>query len=409
MQISKIIKKPFVSLILHYLAWELLYGLTYLPILISNKNPDVRPLLWENFRYNNGLLGSVNFVLFALMAFIIIPLFFIKKRKWTFLIISCIAAATLFTFIKYKLDIWHNVILTEKVKKINQELSVDKLQPGIKPSTFKPDSLKPGELTDTSKKRIQSGKPVSPVSRGSYGTPGRYLSFKAYLFTNIWYNIVIIFFAFGYMLLRQWFLHERIRRQLESQKLKAELSFLKLQVNPHFLFNALNNIYSLAVMEKGKRTGDSIMKLSDLIRYMLYEKEDEEYKVSLDKEINHINSFIDLQRLRHVGDIYIQFSIEGEITGKKIPPLLLFPLIENSCKHGILQDMEKPVTIQIKIADGKLYFSIHNFKNDYLKDNTGGIGLENVRKRLALLFPNRHTLNIKETEEEFIVELQLPL
>ncbi len=226
---------------------------------------------------------------------------------------------------------------------------------------------------------------------------------------NMIYSLAIVMIAVGYRLLIAWYIQEKVRKELESQKLKAELSFLKLQVNPHFLFNALNNIYSLAVIEKSKRTGDSIMKLSDLVRYMLYEKEDEQYKVSLDTEIRHINSFIDLQKLRYTEDIYIEFSIEGETQGKKIPPLLLFPLIENACKHGIVKDPEKPVNIQIKVTDLVFEFSIHNFKNNYLKDATGGIGLENVKKRLALLFPGKHALNIRETSEEFSVELHLPL
>lgn len=410
MQIRKIIKNPFVYIPLHYIVWIFLYGLTYVPNYLSNINPLLRPIQIEYFKYNIGLLGSVNFILFALMAFLIIPFFFIKKRRWVLLIFLCIAAAYLFTYVKYRLDNRHNAFLIEKTKKINQQVTaVNQLQLKNNPTAPKPDSLKGIALADTSKKSNASPVKINQPQRSSIASPLRIPNFETYLIANIWYNIVIILFAFGYMLLRQWFLQERIRRELESQKLKAELSFLKLQVNPHFLFNALNNIYSLAVTEKSKRTGDSIMKLSDLIRYMLYEKEDEEYKVTLDKEVNHINSFIDLQRLRHVSDIYIQFSIEGETRDKKIPPLLLFPLIENSCKHGIMNDPEKPIRIEIKVTGHALCFSIHNFKNDYLKDNTGGIGLENVRKRLALLFPGKHTLNIRETEHEFFVELQLPL
>lgn len=151
------------------------------------------------------------------------------------------------------------------------------------------------------------------------------------------------------------------------------------------------------------------MKLSELIRYMLYEKEDEQYKVSLDKEINHINSFIDLQKLRHDGDTHIQFSIEGYTGDKKVPPLLLFPLIENSFKHGILQDAEKPVCIQLKVTGNQLIFAISNYKNNYLKDHTGGIGLANVRKRLSLLYPDQHVFTIAQAEDNFSVELKLPL
>jgi LytS/YehU family sensor histidine kinase len=182
-----------------------------------------------------------------------------------------------------------------------------------------------------------------------------------------------------------------------------------MQVNPHFLFNALNNIYSLAVSEKGKKTGDSIMKLSELMRYVLYEKEDDQNRVSLDKEIKHINSYIDLVKLRYEGDVYINFSIEGYPNGKRIAPLLLFPLIENASKHGILTDPGKPVDIELKVTDQFLDFSIHNFKNFDMKDQAGGIGIQNVQKRLDLLYGNKYKLDVKETDDKFFVDLQLPL
>jgi LytS/YehU family sensor histidine kinase len=230
-----------------------------------------------------------------------------------------------------------------------------------------------------------------------------------YLQTNIYYTLSIVFIAFAYRLLLTWYLQEKIRKELENQKLQAELSYLKMQVNPHFLFNALNNIYSLAVMEKSRKTGDSIMKLSELLRYVLYEKEDAQNKVSLDKEIKHINSFIDLAKLRHQGDTYINFSIEGNPNGKRIAPLLLFPLIENSFKHGVLTDIKKPVDIELKISDHSLDFHLRNFKNSHLKDTEGGIGIPNVSKRLDLLYGKNYSFDVKETEDRFFIDLQLPL
>ena len=215
--------------------------------------------------------------------------------------------------------------------------------------------------------------------------------------------------AFAYRLLLGWFQQEKLRKELQNQKLQAELSFLKMQVNPHFLFNALNNIYSLAVIEDSKKTGNSILKLSELIRYMLYEKEDAENKVSLDKEIRHINSYLDLERLRHQDDIYINFSIEGETYDKKLAPLLLFPLIENACKHGILNDPQKPVDIHLKASHHQLEFSISNYCNDYVKDQSGGICIPNVKKRLDLLYGIRYSLDIKKTGDQFFVNLRLPL
>jgi len=163
------------------------------------------------------------------------------------------------------------------------------------------------------------------------------------------------------------------------------------------------------VSEKGKKTGDSIMKLSELLRYVLYEKEDEQNKVSLDKEIKHINSYIDLIKLRYDGDVFINFSIEGYPNGKRIAPLLLFPLIENASKHGILTDPQKPVDVELKVTDQSVHFSIHNYKNFDMKDQTGGIGIQNVHKRLDLLYGGKYNFDVKETDDQFVVDLQLPL
>ena len=233
--------------------------------------------------------------------------------------------------------------------------------------------------------------------------------FRTYFQSHVLTNVSVVVVAFAYRLLLLWFQQEKLRKELENQKLQAELSFLKMQVNPHFLFNALNNIYSLAVMEKSKKTGDSIMKLSELMRYVLYEKEDAENRVSLDKEIRHINSYIDLEKLRHPGDVYINFSIEGDTAGKRIVPLLLFPLIENACKHGVLANAQKPVDINLKVTDHQLNFSIENSVNSYQKDETGGIGIPNVQKRLDLLYGKDYTLDVISKDDKFIVNLQLPL
>ena len=246
-------------------------------------------------------------------------------------------------------------------------------------------------------------KPI-PESLGFFG-----YRFRSYFQTNILINVSIVILAFAYRLSVNWYQHEKIRKELETQKLRAELSYLKMQVNPHFLFNALNNIYSLAIIEKSKRTGDSIMKLSELMRYVLYEKEDDEHKVSLDNEISHINSYIDLVKLRHEGELYLNFSIEGDTSTKRIPPLLLFPLIENAFKHGLITEAGKPVTIDLKITEKSLVFSIQNYKNNYMKDKVGGIGIPNVRKRLNLLYGNQYSLHVSETDDQFFVNLHLPL
>lgn len=291
------------------------------------------------------------------------------KQQWAWVVVASILLAILFTYFKFRLDTY----------RMEQALN------NMPWNNRFPRKTNP-----------------EPLGFFSY-------RFRSYFQANILNNISIIVLAFAYRLSVNWYQQEKIRKELETQKLRAELSYLKMQVNPHFLFNALNNIYSLAVIENSKRTGDSIMKLSDLMRYVLYEKEDQDHKVRLDNEISHINSYIDLEKLRHEGKIYIDFSIEGDTLDKRIAPLLLFPLIENAFKHGILADAQKPVQIELKTTDQFIIFTIQNFKNNYMKDMVGGIGLRNVRKRLDLLYGDQYTLEVKETPDQFFVNLQLPL
>ncbi len=291
------------------------------------------------------------------------------QQKWLWLVASSLLLAIIVTYLKFRLQAYFTEYLMNKNQMFNKF-----------PRKASTDSL------------------------GFFS-----YRFRSYFQLHILTNVSVVIVAFAYRLLLLWFQQEKIRKELENQKLQAELSFLKMQVNPHFLFNALNNIYSLSVMEKSNKTGQSIMKLSELMRYVLYEKEDAENRVSLDKEIRHINSYIDLEKLRHPGDVYINFSIEGDTNGKRIVPLLLFPLIENACKHGILTDAQKPVDINLKVADHQLNFSIENSINSYHKDEVGGVGIPNVQKRLDLLYGKKYSLDVSKTTNRFIVNLQLPL
>ena len=361
------LKKPLLAFFAHWIAWILLYFISYTPTLLN-----VSKIMWQGIVFTYVIMGSINFLLFYLVAFDILPRIGIKHRRWIWLTLICLVLAVLFCYLKFRLEIYHSNILLQRTQKNLPAY-------------------------------LQNRRPITEsLSFFSY-------RFRSYFQNNIYYTLSIVFIAFAYRLLLAWYLQDKIRKDLENQKLQAELSYLKMQVNPHFLFNALNNIYSLSVMENSKKTGESIMKLSELMRYVLYEKEDAQNKVSLDKEIKHINSFIDLEKLRHEGDTYINFSIEGTPNGKRVAPLLLFPLIENAFKHGILTDASKPVNIELKISNNTLDFSLQNFKNSYFKDEAGGIGIQNVNRRLELLYGKNYTLNVKESPDKFFVDLQLPL
>lgn len=192
------------------------------------------------------------------------------------------------------------------------------------------------------------------------------------------------------------------RKNLETEKLNAELAFLRSQINPHFLFNSLNNIYALAY-KKSEKTPEAILKLSDIMRYMLYESNED--SVLLEEEIDYLKSYIELQKLRFKEKVHVDLHVDIEETGRRIMPLLLISFLENAFKHGVSTDEQKPIRIDIGVQNGRLHFKAENAKNQVNKDQTKGVGLTNLKRRLQLGYPDRHTISIVESENYYSSEL----
>jgi two-component system LytT family sensor kinase len=203
-----------------------------------------------------------------------------------------------------------------------------------------------------------------------------------------------------------WFGNIRIQRSLETEKKDMELQFLKSQLNPHFLFNSLNNIYSLAY-QKSDKTADAILKLSEIMRYMIYESNDS--WVALSKEIEYVQSYIELQKLRFKDGASVIMTLNGEIDNQQILPLVLISFVENAFKHGIANDPLDPIRINIIANQKILHFSITNKKSNANKDHVGGVGLNNVERRLQLLYPERYKLNIVNSATHYTSELMLDI
>lgn len=203
-----------------------------------------------------------------------------------------------------------------------------------------------------------------------------------------------------------WFYNEKVQRDLESERKDMELQFLKSQLNPHFLFNSLNNIYSLAY-QKSEKTADAILKLSEIMRYMIYESNDS--WVSLDKEVEYVQSYIELQKLRFKDGAAVEITINGEVDGQQIVPLILISFVENAFKHGVANDHSDPIKINIIANQKILHFSVSNRKNNSNRDSVGGVGLNNVERRLELLYPDRYKLNIVNSTTHYNTELILDL
>lgn len=235
---------------------------------------------------------------------------------------------------------------------------------------------------------------------------GHAIGFGAYFLGTVFTSLFFLFLSTALKFAIDWFLNERIQRDLENQRLSAELAFLKSQINPHFLFNSLNSIYSLAY-QRSATTPEAILKLSEIMRYMLYECNDN--KVDLDKELQYLQNYIDLQKIRFSNKAYIDYKVEGKIQNQQIVPLLLIAFIENAFKHGVANDPLTPIRLLIDVDEEHLHFYIQNKKHTNNRDASGGIGLNNVKRRLNLLYPDKYNLDIKDETDTYTVELSLVL
>ncbi len=238
---------------------------------------------------------------------------------------------------------------------------------------------------------------------------------REFLVMNQQYIFLLLFMIAGgstvIKIISDWQRHQRDRKDLETQRMQSEIKFLKSQINPHFLFNTLNSLYALT-LKKSDKAPEIVIKLSEMMRYMLYECN--ERRVPLQKEVNYIENYLAMEKLRQSGQADIQFKVEGQITDQTIAPLIFIPFLENSFKHGLNHQISDGyVHVVMKVLDEKLLLRILNSKPNHstksLEKHNGGIGLANVRRRLSLLYPNQYKLDIEDSEKEHIVELSLDL
>lgn len=219
------------------------------------------------------------------------------------------------------------------------------------------------------------------------------------------YTIVVFFIAVK--LLKYWYQNQNIRIELEKENKNSEIALLRNQVNPHFLFNTLNNIDTLIMKDK-ELASDAVMKLSEIMRYMLYGSNTE--YVPLSREIDYLKSYISLQKIRFKNPNFVKFEIKGNQNNKLIAPMLFIPFVENAFKHGAKNSNSGMVAITLTTGLNQIDFEVINhLSNSGLqsKDATSGIGLNNVKRRLELIYQNQYDLDIDIKEGKFMVKLRL--
>jgi len=237
----------------------------------------------------------------------------------------------------------------------------------------------------------------------------REVHFFPMYFDNLLEQSVTIAITTALKLSKDWYRQNQRAKALETQNLHAELRLLKAQINPHFLFNTLNNLYALT-LKKSDLAPETVLKLSNIMEYMIYESN--ETTVPLEKEIKYLKDYIDLERLRQSEKTTIRFEVDGHVNGQRIAPLLLLPFVENTFKHGANKIADKArVDIHIQVDNKHLQLIAENNKPALAQNGHAhnGFGISNVVNRLKLVYPDRHQLDISDEPSSYTVHLNLDL
>ncbi|MBK7097181.1 MAG: sensor histidine kinase [Sphingobacteriales bacterium] len=327
----------------------------------------VKNALWHIY-LKYSIINSLGFISFSIAAFWLFPVF-ISKKRYLITIACVLLLIIIFSYIEYQLQDWN-------------------------PKPFKAE-------TSTS---------ISSSTKSSNRIPMAAMQLKQTIGSRIRFglnHLVYLLLGLGFAYMKDWFIKDRRTQILEKEKIQAELALLRYQLNPHFLFNTINNIYYLALI-KSDKTPDAILKISDMLRYVLNEKDDQ---VALEKEINYLYEFIELQKFRFPDQIINFYSnFIDDISNYQLAPLLLITFIENAFKHGNPGTIEYPITIYLSIIENQLDYTVTNQINHNIsKDIITGIGLTNLKRRLLLLYPNRHELSITQVENIYTAHLKIKL
>jgi two-component system, LytTR family, sensor kinase len=375
---NRFLDSRWVQVGLHISLWLLYFTLNY--IFIRNYRINIRPdfLLVDMALY---------IVIFYLLYLVLIPYLLFRKKILWFILLSILLFVGGYAIKKEFREFFFSKMIVEN-------------GPGDRPIDM-PDFRAPMEP------RIPSGLSDSIMFRLP---PPRFPEQNLFSPRDLssLSGILLIFMASIILsFVQKWRKDENFKSEREKERVMGELKYLKQQINPHFLFNSLNSIYSMTISHKSPAS-DAILKLSSILRYMLYASENE--KVSLHNELEVVRNYIELQKLRLTEKVTVKFSLQGMDDNYKIEPHILIPLLENAFKYGVDNISESTIDIRVEIMDCKLYTTISNrivLKATGMQDS--GIGIKNIIRRLELLYPNQYQFNISENDDIFTVKLTITL
>jgi len=228
---------------------------------------------------------------------------------------------------------------------------------------------------------------------------------------NAYYNFSIALFyvciTMGLELSKEWFIQREHLQKIKIENLNSEINYLKAQINPHFLFNSLNTLY-VQIDQKNVEAKKTLEKISDMLRYQLYECNNE--TISVEKELEYIGNYIDIQKLRRENNCEISYCYDETIKSSRVAPLLLIPFVENAFKHlSNFSEHANIVRVNVKKENGEMICNVYNTTNNSANKNSEGIGLKNVKRRLELLYPEKYQLKIDQQDHSYEVKLSITL
>lgn len=341
------------------------------------------------------MFGYTYAFLFYSNAYYFIPQFFLKKKYAVYSIIVLLLLTGV-----YYLRPFDKLLHSAGNRRYNPAMNQQSPFGPPPPDNHKPGASPPGD-------KFSNGTTQQPPPNTMYRGYGRppFKRNRPLDTTSLFIFIMIMALSTAIKTVQQWQLTERRAAQAEADKTSAELSFLKAQINPHFLFNTLNNIYTLAVT-KDDHAADSIMKLSNIMRYVTDDVTDD--FVPLQSEIDCISDYIELQRLRIGNNTTVNFTVEGKIDGKKITPLVLMTFVENVFKYGVSKHEQSVIDINISTSNSTIsFFCTNRVFATRTENQRTGIGIKNTQQRLNHLYPGRYLLNILHENDQHSVELIL--
>ncbi|MBV9988743.1 MAG: sensor histidine kinase [Chitinophagaceae bacterium] len=362
LQQTRTSNKKILTIIAHVLAWAVFFTL---PILVFF--PRMRDPISDHMLVSI-ICNDVFLVLFYYLNTLVLVPKLLVKEKWLWYVLSVIASLAFFLYVPRQ--IVSLLVDPEVINPNNREF--------IRNPAFK-------------------------------GTPRYFGNFRRRPVADP-YNTVLFLLVFTFgaavSVIQRWLKTEQNRKETENEKLNTELSFLKSQVNPHFFFNTLNNIYSLAVV-RSEKTAPAVMKLSAIMRYILTETQRD--KVPLNNEVDFIHNFIDLQQVRLTDKVQVHFLADENTSTLLVAPLLFIPFVENAFKYGVSTKESSRIDITIKTEGNKILFTSVNYivpSENNLMENTG-IGINNVKRRLELMYPEKHKLITSEKDNYYTVQLEI--